>query len=357
MAIYIYNYLSMPLYAKVLNRKSFCILASLQMFLILALRADTVGVDFATYKSAFDYISSIGFTDMLSRIRILRTALLPYPYNLESGWMVLNWIVGLMGFNFRAIIVICAAINMYAIGKFVYKFSYTPWLSFCVVTSIGTYQYMFGILRQSLALSLVVLALDAYYEDNKDKAILLWMISFFIHRTAILAGILLWVIKWNNTNKTKFKIALLLWLPFMAVAPLIYNKVIVYIMAAIGKGGYVGHELQLNNMIVLLFLIGILTVMFYRFENIATPIDALFVWSVVISIYWTTIGLFNDTLSRSKEYFSFFLAFEIPMVLFYYKPKKIAVIGKCVMFALLFAYMCYSLNGSALVPYSVFFQQ
>lgn len=355
MAIYIFNYLSMPLYAKVFNRKSFCIIASLQMFLILALRADSVGVDFVTYKSAFDYISSIGFTDMLSRIRIFKTALLPYPYDLESGWMVLNWIVGFIGFDFRAIIVICAAINMYTIGKFIYKFSYTPWLSFCVVTSIGTYQYMFGVLRQSLALSLVVLAIDAYYEDNKEKALLLWIISFFVHRTAILAAILFAIIKWNNTSKYKYKISIFLWIPFITVAPLIYNKVIAPIMNAVGKGGYAGHGLRLNNMIVLLLLIGISTVLFYRFENISTSMEALFVWSVVISIYWTTMGLFNDTLSRSKEYFSFFLALEIPMVLFYYKQKKIAVIGKAVMFVLLFAYMCYTLNGSELIPYSVFF--
>ena len=80
----------------------------MQMFLILALRADSVGVDLTTYKEAFDYISTLTYTDVLSRIRILHTALLPHPFDMESGWMILNWLISVLGFNFRILLVICA---------------------------------------------------------------------------------------------------------------------------------------------------------------------------------------------------------------------------------------------------------
>lgn len=357
MGVYICNYLSMPLYARIfkLNRKSFCVLASLQMFLLLALRADTIDVDYPTYEAAFRFISTIDFSDMLSRIRIFRTARLPSPFDLESGWMALNWLVSHMGFGYRSVMVLCAAINMYAVGKFVYKYSATPWLSFCIFESFGPYQYMFGVLRQSLALSLVLLAVDAYYKKNRGRAFLLLAFAFFIHRTAILAVILFLLISWNNADKSIFKVSLFMWIPFVAIAPFLYNKLIVTVMSALGKGGYVGHAMQLNNMVLLLLLIGILTILFYKFSNSSTSMEKMFVWSVIVSIYWTTLGMFNDTLSRSKDYFAFFLAFEIPLVLFHCRPSRYAQYGRFAVFIMLLAYMVYSLNGSELVPYAVCF--
>lgn len=355
MGVYIYNYLSMPLYGRIFNRRSFCILASLQMFLILALRADTVGVDFVTYDSAFSFISTIDFADMLSRIRVFRTARLPYPFDLESGWMFLNWVMSHIGLGFRSVIVLCAAINMYAVGRFIYKYSKTPWLSFCIFEGIGVYQYMFGILRQSLALSFVIVAVSAYYEKNKRKALVIWAAAFFIHRTAILAGAIFFLIEWNNADKSKFKALLLAWIPFLLLMPFIYNKLFAPILSFLGQGGYVGHAIRLNNMIILLLFIGVLTVLFYNFGNSSTSMERMYVWSAIVLIYWSTFGMFNDILSRAQEYFSFFLALEIPLVLYHYRPRKYAQCGGFAVFILLVAFMIYSLNGSEFVPYTVCF--
>lgn len=355
MGVYIYNYLSMPLYGRIFKRRSFCILASLQMFLILALRANSVGVDFVTYDSAFSFISTIDFVDMLSRIRIIHTANLPYPFDMESGWMILNWLLSHIGFGFRSITVLCAAINMYAVGKFIYKYSTTPWLSFCIFEGFGVYQYMFGILRQSLALCLIILAVDAYYEKKKIRTLLLCIAAFFIHRTAILAGALFFLMKWNNVDKSKFKILLLAWIPFVMLMPFIYNKLFVPIILIAGKDGYVGHAFRLNNMMILIVFIGALTALFYKFSNSSTSMERMFVWNVIVLIYWSTFGMFNDILSRTQGYFSFFLSLEIPLVLYHYRPRKVAQCGRFAVFILLLAFMIYSLNGSNLVPYAVCF--
>lgn len=345
----------MPLYGRIFKRKSFCILASLQMFLILALRANSVGVDFVTYDSAFSFISTIDFADMLSRIRIIQIAELPYPFSMESGWMILNWMVSHIGLGFRSITVLCAAINMYAVGKFIYKYSTTPWLSFCIFAGFGVYQYMFGILRQSLTLSLIILAVDAYYEKKKVRALLVWVATFFIHRTALLGGALFFLIEWNNADKSKFKVLLLAWIPFVMLMPLIYSKLFVPIISIFGKSGYAGHMIRLNNMMLLTFFVGILTAFFYKFSNSSTSMERMFVWSVIVLIYWSAFGMFNDILSRTQGYFSFFLSMEIPLVLYHYRPKKVAQCGRFAVFILLLAFMIYSLKGSELVPYMIFY--
>lgn len=121
MAIYIFNFLSLPVYGKIFNRRSVCWLAGVQMFLILALRADTLGVDLVSYKAGFDYISGLSFTEMLSTLRFFLQAKLPYPLSFESGWVVLTWLISWFGLGFHFLLVVCAGINMIACSRFIYK--------------------------------------------------------------------------------------------------------------------------------------------------------------------------------------------------------------------------------------------
>lgn len=353
MGIYIYNYISLPLYSRLFDRRKFCILASLQMFLILALRADTVGVDLVTYKQAFGYIADLGFSDVMLRFRLLHTAALPYPFDLESGWMLLNWIVSFFGFGFQTLLVVCAAINMYACGKLIYKCSYVPWLSFCIIASMNIYTYMFGILRQSLALSFVILAVDAYNEEKGRKAILLCIVAFLLHRTALLSIVLFAILKWNCAKKKQYELILFSWVLFASITPILNSRFVVKFMVFFKKA-YVGHGMVINNLMLLLLLIGVLIYLLFDFNNLSSPMETLFIWGVVAAIYWETLGMYNDNLARSVQYFLIFVALVIPMVLHYYPSKKIAQFGMGVIYVFLFIYMLYSLGNSAIVPYQAF---
>lgn len=349
MSIYVWNYISIPILAKIFKRKHFCVLAATQMFLILALRADYLGIDLITYRQAFDYISGLQFGEMLSRFRWINVAALPRPFSLESGWMFLNWMISVANLPFHALLVFCAAINMYACGTFIYKYSKTPWLSFCMIASMNTYIYMFGILRQSLSLSLVILAIDACCEKKKIRTIALWLLAFLIHRTAIISLVLFVILKWNCAEKKKYIRFFLCWIPFVLVTPFIYSSVY-KIMSAFGKG-YMGHGMEFNNLMILLLGFGVIVWLFLDFRNLKTAMDTVPIWGLIAAIYWETIGLYNENLARSVQYFSVHISLLVPMVLYYYPSKKVARIGKLVVFAFCFVYMIYLLNGSAIVPY------
>ena len=335
MIIYIWNYISILLYAKIFKRRTFCMLVSMQMFLILALRADSVGVDLTTYKEAFDYISTLTYTDVLSRIRILHTALLPHPFDMESGWMILNWLISVLGFNFRILLVICAAINMYAIGTLIYRYSRIPWMSFCIIASMNTYFYMFGILRQSLALSFVILAIETYVKGNKIKPFLFWILAFLIHRTALLSIVLFIILKWDCRKKIMYKCILLGWIPFVASTSIIYSTAISRLMSLFQKA-YIGHGAIFNNLMLLLLLIGVFIWFFFSFHNLSTTMETLCIWGTVAGIYWETIGMYNDVLARSIQYFLIFVSLSVPMVLSYYPIKKTSWIGSFAIYILLF---------------------
>lgn len=353
MIVYILNYLSLPFYAKIFKRCSFCIIASIQMFLILALRANTVGVDLQTYASAFEYISHLDFLNMISRIKLLKNAVLPYPYSLESGWMLLNWVISHMGFGFHSLLVFCAAVNMYAYGKLVYRYSNIPWMSFCIFLALNVYTYMFGILRQSLALSIVILAVMAF-DNNKKKAYFLFVLSFAIHRTAIIALLFFYIIRKQSTNKQLFKNLILGWIPFLILAPFLYENVIMKIMAFFGKG-YQGAGLQINNLMILLVLIGVLTLLVYSFDNMKKSVEYLSIWSIIGAIYLETFGMMNENLARSAQYFVVFMTLAVPQVLNNYFDTRVIRLGRITIGIMLFLYMIISMQGMAIVPYHTVF--
>ena len=354
MAIYIINYLTLPLYGKIFNRRSVCWMAGVQMFLILAFRADTLGVDLTSYRTGFDYISSLSFTEMLSTLRFFLQADLPYPLSFESGWVVLCWLISWFRLGFHALLVVCAAINMIACGWFIYKYSDLPWLSFSIVCGMSIYTYMFGILRQSLALSFILFSICAFEKQKYKRLIILLLIAFTIHRVSIVAALLLVIMKLGVNNKKAYSRFFIAWIPFVAISGLLYRYVISRVMIFMNKG-YAGHGFQWNNLITLLVIITIAIIALYDFNNIRTSIEALSAWSVLVALYWETLGLFNDNLARSVQLFTFFVAFAIPQVVVNYHDARIAKTGEAVVYILLLGFMIYSLTGSAIVPYRSIF--
>lgn len=83
---------------------------------------------------------------------------------------VLNWLVSAFGFGFHGLLVVCAAINMAVYGWFISCYSKIPWLSFALISALSIYSFMFGILRQSLALSFVLLMTAAFDREKYKTA-------------------------------------------------------------------------------------------------------------------------------------------------------------------------------------------
>lgn len=352
LGIYVFNFLSMPVYGKVFRRRSFCWLASMQMFLILALRADTVGIDLSTYHSAFDYISQLNFEELLSKLHFFQVAGLPYPYSLESGWVVLNWVLSFLGLGFRGLLVFCAATNMVACGQFIYEYSKKPWLSYCIVSGLGIYSCMFGILRQALALSLVLFSICSFDKGNWKKAAVLFALAFTVHRTAMVALVLFALMKLGYKKKKQYIRAFLAWVPFMCVSPIIYNRFVKDVMLWFGKG-YSGNGLHWNNLMTLLLLIVMAIIALCDFRKIDGKVGLLSIWAVLAAVYWETFGLYNDNFARSVQFLTFFVALAIPQVLVGYSDKRVAKIGEAMAYFLLFGFMAYSLHNSDIVPYVV----
>ena len=354
MAIYLINIFLILLYSIFIkDRKKICILVSIQLFLILALRDSSLGVDLANYSSGFNYIKSINFMDMISKLRIISIASLKYPYSYEGGYALLNWIVGNLGLSFHGFLIVCAFINIFSVGYFIYKYSDIPWISFIVLCTFGIYSYFFGILRQSLALSFFLLSLHFALQNKKGKAILLFLLAFWMHRAVLIMLPIYLFINRKSITKKSYTTALLLSIPFLLLSGQLYNYIVYPIMSFFGKG-YTGSGFQLNNLIILMYVVAFVVMIFANFKkDHGNKMNNIAIWALILSIYVEIIGMYNDNFARVVQMYNFFLLITIPYVIKQYNNQKSIIFVKSLMVILLTSFFVYTTHKSEIVPYKI----
>ena len=355
MWIYILNVLLLIVYSFLIkDKKKYIIFSSIQCFLILALRANTLGADANYYNNGYEYISKLSFWDMLSRLHLFKAASLIYPFKFESGYVFINWIVSHLGLSFHFFTVVCAGLNMYCFGKIIYKYSKNPCLSFVIFTTFGTYFYFFSILRQSLALSFFMISFMFAIDGKKKKSFLTYIITFIFHRASIV--LLPMLLLANRDTKIKRKTAFFLFLltfPFMIFSRYLLNYAQI-VVNYLGGASYVGGNFTLNNLLILLYIILLLAIVFSNFKkNADNKLFSVLLWGLIISVYLDIMGQYNEVWERSVQMYTPFLILLIPMVTEQYnKQKAIYLINFCVG-TLLIGYMCYYLSNSCLIPYKL----
>lgn len=351
MWIYIFNIITIPIYYKIIkNKKKFVLLVALQLFLMLALSNVSMGIDNGNYSGGYDYISGLSFSDMISNLRWSGLARLVYPFNFENGYMVLNWIVSRFGIGFQGFLTICAFINIGSVSLFIYKFSKRPWLSFIIYCAFGFFAYDFGILRQSLALSMVLLSFVCLGVGKKLRSVICFLIAISFHRVAIMVLPLL--ILFNNVrmNKKIFSRLLIVGMVLLILSYPIYQDIVVSFMNFMEKG-YVGHEARLNSMFVFFFISSVVTLFMYNFSKVEKGIESVSLYALILAFYLCIFGLYNDVLARSLQFYSIFLLISVPNGLSQYEHWKSMRLIKTIIYLMLVGFMCYEIGKSHLNPY------
>lgn len=353
MLIYVLNYISVPLYGFLLkNRKRLVILLSLQMFLILAFRADNLGVDLENYKTYFNYYKELSFSEIMSSFSIIGRARL--GYELEWGYVFLNWIVGKLGFDFHMFLVVCAAICMQSMGMFIYRYSKKPTISFLLFISLGGFSYFFGILRQSLGLAVFLFAIPALKERRFWRYVFLIGIASLFHGT-LLITLVLYFFSNINLKKSYYVGIIFASIGVVVITPLLYKYVFSGLFAILRMSEYPINEFQWNNMFLIMILFMVFIMLFDRTKD---QENKMLNWGISFALPTQAIGFYIPIMSRFSIgvwlTFSYVVLANVtenmPMTI---NSKKIF---KITMFGVMLLFMMYQFTGeSAIIPYrSVF---
>lgn len=356
MLIYILNFLSIPIYALFIkNRKHFVTLMTVQLFLILAFRAPTLGVDLPNYSGGYDFISTLSFGQMLSRLRLLSTADLYYLYSYESGYVFINWIISFFKADFHWFLVCHAAFCMISFGIFIYRYSDCPWLSFCLFTALGFYIYAFGILRQMLAIAILLYSIPSIIDRKAGRFFLIVLAAFTVHRVSIIF-IPLYFVAGLKADRRRMGLVGLGVVLFFLMSNIIYDRLVIPILNLIGKSGYIKiSEFELNKQIIIMLIIFICIYFFANFKEMF-PKDGInknniFFWGYIVSIAVELIGLYNEVVARAVDVYFIMAIILIPNILENYPELKVKNISKVMIYAISFVFMIYQLSNSAIVPY------
>ncbi len=352
MTIYLLNFLTLPIYRVIFKKRSwFCAAVSFQLFLLLALKSDTLGIDMATYMPGFKYIGSLSFKAMIGRLRFLRTASLVYPFSFESGYVVFNWIVSKLGLGFHGLVVIYAAFNAISIGVFVYRYSRGPAVSFAIFISFNMFFYYFSAFRQSMALSILLWSVPYIISRKYLKSTVIITIAFLFHRISILWLPLLVVSRFKIQKKVFLRIAILEIL-FLIFAPVIYSNIVVPVMMLIGMY-HLAIDFRYNNYIITVLIIALIVYAFVDFDVFHDKYLNLSCWGLLLLVLIEAVAMCNDAFARGTELYAIFLSILIPGLIRTYSNRNTKWLMTGAVYFIMFGFLIYSLNTNAvsIVPY------
>lgn len=355
MLIYLLNFISIPFYGLcVKDRKKLVILIAFQMFLILALRADNLGVDLENYKLHFNYYKDLSFLEIMGAFSIIGRARLSI-HRLEWGYVFLNWIVGKLGLDFHMFLVVCAGICMQSMGLFIYRYSKKPTISFLLFISLGGFVYFFGILRQSLGLAVFLFAIPALKERKLWKYLLIVGIATLFHGTFLITFILYFLTN-INIKKIYYVGVILASISIAIITPILYRYIFSKAFGILNMSEY-SLEFQWNNMFLMMMLF---LIFIFLFEKPKKQEDKILNWGCILALPTQAISFYISIMSRFS--IGVFLVFSYvvlanvteEMAMTDYSKK----IFKITMFVLLLLFMIYQMSGDILtVPYRSVFSE
>lgn len=176
------------------NKKTSGLLFFFGMIFLIAvitgLRSENVGHDTANYIFIYENVKSLAFTNVFTTP----------PYNvLEPGYLLLSWLCGNIGLSPYIFILITSLFCIVSIGIWIWQNSKTPMFSLLIFFCMFYTFFLTG-LRQSIALSIVLLSYKAINKSRWKMFIAFIILGFLFHRTALVFGLMFLISKVKNAN-------------------------------------------------------------------------------------------------------------------------------------------------------------
>lgn len=289
MLLYICSFLSVPLYGKLIKSKKILVaIISIQMFLIFALNFKPLTGDLITYEYYYGYISSFSFENILQS-----SSLFSGPLGFEFGYVLSNWIFGRLGATFDVFMVVYYAVCVFCVSRFIYKYSDDIPMSYMIFMSLGAFVTMFGILRQSLGLAILLLAIPSIKKKHFIRYLLWILLASLFHKTLLLAIPLYFLDRLRVKRSTYFKM-IVCSLVIVAATP-IFSMVLSKIIQLLGKD-YSPTAFAWNNMYLVIVFLAAFVALFYDFKNDGD--DNVFHWGFIFALLIQSLTFYYPVFSR-----------------------------------------------------------
>lgn len=357
MFVYILNFILVIFWGILLNRNKNIALAAvfIQLLLILVARSETGYTDIPLYKFCYEFWPRYSFREMFRTTRIIEFQAIPYGF--ESGYTWLCWVCAKIGLSFRGFLIIHAMICVASLYRFAREYCLENWVSVVLIIVFGPFRVFFFILRQALACSILLFAVNPIKNRNFLKFILLVLCGTLFHTSAVLLLPLYFL---YPINVSPFRIVLVMIgaVAFSILIPIMRRVLEIILLTTRGQSEYLSRASRWNNLVLLyaLFVFLVLIMTYKEPEFFKKKDHKLQFWALAIALYLQVFALSVPTLARALSLVS---TFAIPIlgdtVLAQKHASNRRILSLVFCFGA-FAYHIYSLRGSDLDPYLPFWR-
>ena len=163
------------------QKRAFCFVAFVLLFLLFALRHQSMGIDLGYWSNHGGYLGNFNILNTYSWIDIFK---LEKFLNYERGYIILNKMVGTIYNNRQFFLGVCAFIGLAPIMAYFAKHSTLPYLSVVIYMGLPVFLMQFSGLRQIIAISITILSMKFVEEKKPLRFLLAIWIAINFHKSA-----------------------------------------------------------------------------------------------------------------------------------------------------------------------------
>lgn len=305
----------------------------LAIFLLLALKKDTVGIDTAGYREQYLLSAETPWLDF------------DYVY-FEEGFLLLMKLFSKAKLPFGVFTGAIYALLCSGYCRFLRKYSQDVTLSLLVVICYQFLVFHLSGLRQTLAMAVCLYAFLALEEGRRFRFFLLTGLAVTFHRSA-LVFFAVYPIAALRGRRLSWYVYALLTAGAVLLRPLVWWLVNRYLREISPAGIHLGGNL--------FFLSGM--ALFLLYTRAATGQNGFFA-HMAMAAFLADILLSGSTLQRGSMYFTLFLIPGIPNAIRSYEPRTRLVLQLAMggFLILLFYTQTLAINQLGILPYRFFWQ-
>lgn len=326
------------------------------MFLLLSLRKPFS--DILSYLDIYNSLKGVPFSEMIRDFHIIKTSSMAYG---EWGYCFICWVFVNLGLPFQLFLVFESAFCVFCVFNFVNKNSVNLSLSIALIVGFGVFDYMYIIIRQTMALGFLLLSFEYIKKRNLPAFLAFVLAATMMHRTALLFLVVypLSYLPVTRINAVIFGCASLLIIPLYPFAERLFLR---KLMMVFMKDAYMVETavFEFSELIILISIIAIFLMVFYDKNKALEVRDKAAFWAFMISLPLQATACYMSILGRvSTLTFLPFAGVAIPNLLETNDNKKLVRIFEILIYLAALAYYAFCLYYDKrileIVPYKMFF--
>lgn len=329
------------------NYKYYLVIAGLVVALVTGLRTPYTGSpDTYRYTMAFESISKYSnFADYYNKGLVESEFIFS-----ETGFYFCTWLLTRVFSNSQMIVVVSMLFSTWAVCRFIHKNISEPPMGLLIYVCLGLLTFNMNGMRQSIAMSVCLLA----YEHAKDRK--LWkfaltvLIAMQFHKTAICFApvYLLPVLKEGKGNIFFYLCCMIAFLLSMDWFIETYN-------AFTGEDYAVENEASGGGVTVILIYGAVIVMALFMLETLKKkPIRIAFYGTIVGFATYLSRFFSNMIMERISYYYFYFVILLVPQLIGEMNPRE-RQIAKYAFSAFAIALFIYRIRGGAFSTFKFYF--